>query len=56
MSVLRLLYPCILSGVNVGVGWLLYRPLESTAGLVLLLVGVLVLLAVLTQTVGGTTG
>ncbi|WP_276274117.1 hypothetical protein [Haloarcula litorea] len=54
MSLLRVLYPCLLSGVNVGVGWLLYQPLESTVGLVLLLVGLLVSVGVLTQAVGGT--
>ena len=40
------LYPYALAGVNVGVGWFLYRTLGSPFGLVLVMVGIGVLLAV----------
>lgn len=49
MSLLRSLYPISLAGLNIGVGWLLFR-LEILFGLLLLAAGVLVLIATVCST------
>lgn len=50
MAPLDVLYPAVLAGANLAVGWVLYALLEPVLGAVILVLGVLVMIAVLSET------
>lgn len=50
MVPLDVLYPALLAGTNIAAGWVLYALLQSVSGALILVLGVLVMLAVLSET------
>ncbi len=50
MSLLQAIYPFVLAVLNMALGWFLYYPLGSVAGILLAAIGVVVLLT----RIGGT--
>jgi hypothetical protein len=51
MSLPQVVYPAVLAATNAGIGWLLFRSLDRALGAALLVVGLLVFLTVVVQTV-----
>lgn len=49
MHLLQLVYPALLAGANMAAGWLLYFVFRTPFGVLLLAVGVLLVVAVITD-------